>query len=369
MRVVHLTSVHSPFDTRILYKECTTLAQEFEVTLVAPHERGEVVNGVTIRPVPRQKSRRRRMLRTPWDVYRAAIAENGDVYHFHDPELIPIGLLLKVRGKRVIYDAHEHLPRQIANKEWLQPRFLRKLVALAVGVLERFGALVFDAIVTAAPSISARFPSTKTVLVRNFAYLALVDAAGTVQRDTAKTVVVYPGSLTRARGIRQLIEAVDLLQGEAVLWLMGPWHSEAFRRECESLPGWRFTAYLGYEKVTSVLSRLKVADIGLHLPLPDPNYSDGLPVKGFEFMACSLPFITTDEPSKRATFEGCALFADPRDPRDIAEKIDLLMGRKELRHELGSNGRIQVEQSYSWERESKKLQDLYHTFKTSEGVA
>ena len=89
-KVVHMTSIHVIVDPRIVRKECTTLAQAgYDVTLVAAHD-GPVSSGsVRIVTVPKPKSRTERMTLTAFRVFRAALRERADVYHMHDPELLP----------------------------------------------------------------------------------------------------------------------------------------------------------------------------------------------------------------------------------------------------------------------------------------
>src|SRR5438445_4359891 len=96
-RVAHLTAVHPADDVRIFAKECRSLAAAgYAVDLVAPGDIGGVLDGVRLHgvPVPRG-GRLGRMTRTVRDVYRAARRLDADLYHVHDPELLPVALLLR----------------------------------------------------------------------------------------------------------------------------------------------------------------------------------------------------------------------------------------------------------------------------------
>ena len=107
-KVCHMTSAHEAWDDRIFHQECVSLAREgSEVYLVQRGESGEK-NGIHIIGVGEMPSSRlQRIRRGARRVYQAARALDADIYHFHDPELLPYGLKLKKAGKKVIFDSHE----------------------------------------------------------------------------------------------------------------------------------------------------------------------------------------------------------------------------------------------------------------------
>jgi len=168
-RVVHLTSVHHVFDTRIFHKECKSLASAgYDVTLIAPHTEGHLIrDGVRVKAVSSPSNRRERMTRTIWGVYQSALAEDAAVYHFHDPELMPIGALLKMHGKRVICDVHEDYSGSMSGKQWL-PRQLHGPAAWGVSLCESVLAQSYDCVVAATPTIAAKFEPRKRDWCRTF---------------------------------------------------------------------------------------------------------------------------------------------------------------------------------------------------------
>lgn len=359
-KVCHCTSVHSPLDGRIFHKECKSLADAgYDVTLIAQHDKNVTIDGIKIVALPKPKNRIARIFKLIFKVLWLSYKQKSKIYHFHDPELIPIGIILKILGKKVIYDVHEDVPKQIMNKEWIGSPSLRKIVAFFAYIMEQFGALFFDGIVVVTPDIAEKFDPSKTEIIRNLPILKFIDTAKCIVQAKEKPIVIYTGGLSKIRGIKEIIQAMEYVSDKAELWLLGDWENEEFRKECEELKGWKYTKYLGYIPYGNHYTFIKIANIGIVTFLPAPNHESALPNKPFEYMACSLPIVMSDFPYWKEMFEGCALFADPHNPIEVADKIIMLLDDEKLRNSLGKRGRILIESEYSWEAESKKLLDFY----------
>src|SRR5262249_12583583 len=157
------------FDTRIFHKECKTLASSgYDVTLIAPLAQGDSVrDGVKVRAVPLPHNRRERLTRTVLQVYRAAVRQDAEIYHFHYPELTLAGVMLKLRGKKVIYDVHEDYGGTLEAKQWI-PVALRGPAAMAFRICEASLADFYDRVIAVTPKIAGKFRADRTRLVQNF---------------------------------------------------------------------------------------------------------------------------------------------------------------------------------------------------------
>src|SRR3954454_4973395 len=219
-KVAHLTTLHPAFDNRVFLRECRSLARAgYEVVLVAPHEEAETVDGVRIRPVPKSRSRIDRLLRQGFRVYRCAVDEQADLYHFHDPDLLPWALLLRLRtGRPVIYDVHEDYVTALTYKPYL-PRWLGRLVGRTYGGLEALTRAAFQ-IVIAERYYARRFPGAVKVLnypepgVRDELLAvprpAVPPAGGRIRLLHTGTAAVQRGALVMAELARLLPEGGSL---------------------------------------------------------------------------------------------------------------------------------------------------------------
>jgi glycosyltransferase involved in cell wall biosynthesis len=361
-KVCHLTSVHPPFDVRIFHKEAKTLARAgYTVVLIAGDSpEGKTLEELKIISLPEPKNRFQRMTKTVYHLFRLALKEKADVYHFHDPELIPVGLMFKVLGKKVIYDVHEDVFENILVKKWTGSTAIRKIISVLFRGLEKFGCVFFDRVITVTSAIAEKFPARKTIVLRNFPAVEMIDKSNfTEQVHKRKPAIIYTGGLSKNRGIGEIIQAMEFVGEKAELWILGKWESKEFRNHCESLKGWKYTKYLGIVPLDKVYEYMKVADVGISILYPIKNFITSLPIKAFEYMACSLPMVMSNFPYWQEIFGECALFVNPYDAEDIAGKILHLLDNSNEAKKLGDKGRELVEKEYNWELESKKLVQLY----------
>ncbi|WP_104204265.1 glycosyltransferase family 4 protein [Billgrantia saliphila] len=367
MRVAHLTSAHPRYDTRIYHKQCRSLAADgHSVTLiVADGEGNEERDGVSIVDVGRLPGRVNRVMKTTRRVFEHARRIDADLYHLHDPELMPMGRRLKQLGKRVIYDAHEDLPRQILAKHYLGGA-ARQVLSRGVDIYQRRISRHFDAVVAATPYIRDRFAEfhSNVVDVNNFPMLGELDGAPDARLTAAAgepPAVCYVGGIAEIRGIREIVRAMENVESDCRLQLAGDFKTLALEQEVMTYTGWERVEAHGYLDRAGVRRIMASSIAGLVTLHPIINYLDALPVKMFEYMSAGLPVIASDFPLWREIIEGsdCGLCVDPLDPEAIAQAIDFVVANPERAREMGDNGRRAVTERYNWQQEERKLLNTY----------
>ena len=301
-----------------------------------------------------------------------ALKQDADVFHFHDPELIFVGALLKLlTRKKVFYDVHENVPKQILNKEWIKP-WLRKLLSGVYRLGERMTLPFIDKIIIAEDSYWDNYANfkEKVVAVKNY---PLLSYSKTAPLDEAKgngpVRLIYVGRLSKIRGIMEILEALLILVNEKkhdnlVLDVIGTGSDELLKEITTFIDTHelgRLVNLHGQMPHDEVYSYLYKSNIGLAILHPDPNYVESLPTKMFEYMSTKLPVIASDFPLWAGILKNskCGITVDPLDPNKIADAIEYLLNNHGICVKMGENGRRAVEEKFSWEVEQGRLLTVY----------
>jgi glycosyltransferase involved in cell wall biosynthesis len=304
------------------------------------------------------------MVASTWSAYRAAAAERADVYHFHDPELIPLAIALKARRTKIIYDAHENLAIDILAKDYL-PQRLRPQIARILGRIEIASSHLFDRVIAATPAIAARFDPQKTVIIQNFPLRdELPGSAGHPFQGRAP-LVAYFGTISRVRGIEEAVRAMSLVPPElnARLVLAGRFYPSALQQELLGVKGAERMEFLGWLDQVGVNDLLNRAQIGLVTYHPIPSHMESQPTKLFDYMGAGLPVVASDFPHWREFVETnrCGFLVDPLEPSSIAKAISRLLADPGKAEEMGKRGLKAVAQGFSWDHEAEKLLAVYRS--------
>ena len=358
--ICHLTSAHQANDVRIFHKECSSLAKEYKVTLLVVNGKDDFVNNVEIIGLPvRYANRFQRFTRAVNCIYQKAIEVDADIYHFHDPEILRIATRLKSKGKKVIYDVHEDLPRQILSKPYINA-IIKKPISIFIEYFENRVASKLDGIIAATPFIRDRFlkVNKNTIDINNFPILD--ELLLNVDYNSKKeNIICYVGGITRIRGIKEIITSIKSL--DLKMLIAGDFLEDGLRNEVKQLEGWkkvRELGFIGREQVKEVYTKSKLGIVTLH---PVINYINALPVKMFEYMAAGIPVISSNFPLWENLIEEnkCGICVDPMESKEIERAIKYILDNPEEAKLMGENGKKIVQEKYNWSIEEDKLLKFY----------
>ena len=194
---------------RVLREVLTLVKAGYVVELIA-------VRGTPLQPEagvdlylfePAQRRIRQRLVLT-WRIGARAVRYSRDMFHFHDPDLLPVGVLLRLLGRQVVYDVHEHYrmkwPTKVKNRalQWLLGRVIAVVEDACAGFIGNVSVVASSMI----PSFARR--GCRVIVTPNYASLeqfalrrkSLALWPGRLRR------VIYVGGLDEGRGTRVLFE-------------------------------------------------------------------------------------------------------------------------------------------------------------------
>lgn len=369
--VCQITTIHSLHnDSRVFYRQCCSLAKAgYETHLVIPFEAETVKDGVHIHPCPRLRNRLLHMLITPWLAMRLALKTHADIYHYHDPELMFIGFILRfIFRKNVVYDIHESVHRQILSKSYL-PRLTRRLVSVCYVLLEKIFT-VGQSLVIANENCLSEY-SSNACLVQNYPMLTdeTIAIADNNKTKARPPLLVYVGAVSEIRGVGVCVELAGALAKHGYdfrMKLIGPYQdSEDSNRKLKSRievlqlqDKVELTGRMEWTKAMEIVSQ---ATIGMCLLLPEPNHTTCLATKILEYMMYGTPVLASDFDHWRKYVEGekTGVMVDPENIEDVTDACLKMLANPDQLERMGKRGRAAVREKYNWDTEFSELLRCY----------
>jgi glycosyltransferase involved in cell wall biosynthesis len=343
---------------------CRFLSHTYTVTLIAVHSKAETKDQVRIIPFKRFHNRKFRILFGWLIMFIKALKVNAKIYHLHDPELIPCGILLRLAGKKVILDIHENIAEDIFDKPWIRRQ---KLAYTIFSFFEKIACRMFY-IILAEKSYEKRYKAIckNYATVQNFCD---TDFFAPFEKTEYKNGLnlYYIGIILENRGILQIIEAIYLLKNEgyvAHFHCVGELYSD-LDKKIKALKYYKDIEaqihFYGRLPLEEGYSMAKNMDIGVCIIWPMKNSVESYPTKLFEYMRCGLPIITSNFALYREVVEenNCGICIEPFDVLELKKAVIAMHMDVKKSELMAKNGKNTVFEKYDWKSQTPILSKVY----------
>lgn len=386
MKICMFTITHNPFDSRIYYKESLSLKKAgYDVTIIAPYnKKRDVVNELKIIGIEVvYRTKIIKFLTSLIKIYKLCKLEKADFYHFHDVELLPVGLLLRVFTRaKIIYDAHECFPDMIRMTPAISER-LRNTIANLVSLLEKMLCPFMHYIIVADDALKKRYTKmNKNVeIIYNFLLLSMFKESGEnselINKYKKWEILIYEGGINKYRGLFQMMIAVREVKksiSNIKLLLLGKFTNLIFKKEAEEYIR-KNNLRENIEYISAVDHKyvpqyIRLARIGLVILQPVSKFLKNIPIKQFEYMACGIPIVGSKLPPIQKYIEESysGILVNPENVDEIADAIKYLLENPKKARMFGENGKKAVLEKYNWGLMEKRLLKIYDNMRPKRGM-
>jgi glycosyltransferase involved in cell wall biosynthesis len=299
------------------------------------------------------------------EVFAKALRQKADIYHIHDPEMMPFLWAIKwLTGKPVVADIHEYFPEVILARQWL-PMSLRRLASTLIAMMEKVNSRLVDAVVVVTNSMIPLFPeSRKCIAVRNFPSITFGDMTSSEPEPGRDYDLVHLGSLSPPR-LAFMVELTEelLRRGYNYTWLLlgvspetQEWLEHNSSTEVRSY--FHCLDHVPHEEVPRYLRRCKV---GINYHPYEARFMVSIPLKIFEYLCCGLPFVSSALPHVAEFLKEAdgGLLVEENSVATFADGIITLRENLDWAREKAAAGYRAILREFSWEKEAEKLIGLY----------
>ncbi len=360
-KICHVTSAHKSTDVRIFHKQCTGLAKAgYDVYLVAQGD-SRVENGVNIVGVgDHTGGRLNRMTQMTKKVYKKALELDCEVYHLHDPELLPYALKLKKKGKKVVFDSHEDFVNNIKEKPYLN-KHVASAISVGFDILQKHVVARLDALIYVTPHMKKNSEelNSKSIMITNY---PVVSTDNINEHKKTDNQLVFAGGVEPLWSHVEILKAISNVDAVYKVCGKGPKEYIAAMKAADVRKRLDYIGLIKHTEVKSLLwqSFAGMAILKYHLNVGGKTGTLGN-TKIFEYMMAGLPIICTDFILWKEIVDkyNCGICVCPDNIDEITNAVKYLLDNKDKASEMGRNARRAVEQEYNWANEESKLVALY----------
>lgn len=363
-KVCLVTSLHEANDGRIFQRIGKSLIKKYDVYLVAPNTETRVLDSINIVGVSLPDINHRIQRWMSLGKLLPVLCEiDADVYHFHDPELMRLGLKMKKRGKIIIFDSHEDVVNQIQNKGFI-PKPLRKSVAKLYSLYERSCLRHYDALVSVTGFIVDRLKkiNASTYQITNFPKF---ENRTIVERKWERTIC-FAGLLSEDWMLSKIINILPELNVK--LLMAGFYATEEYLNQLKCNTGWNNVVFYGTLPHDSVLDIYNESSIGMAIEsYTNPNVGYRVGSLGVtkipDYMASGLPIIVSDSEVWGQIIRKykCGIVVNnPEDQKEIESAISFILDNPDEARKMSENSLKATKEFFNWGTQENVLFEMYN---------
>lgn len=341
-------------------RECRSLSQipSIKVTLAAPGNNPGIEN---LNFLPLGKSSRTRIGRLFSSQMKAIYAIfklKSNVWHIHDPELLPIAALLIIFRKKVIWDSHEDYFKQFELHSQFRtyiPRVLRKFISYSIIVLLKFIDKHASGVIAATDVIQKKYSNGNCYVVGNEARSEDFEKLSPIFENKS---VLFVGSMSESHCFKEVVQAVSKIEGLDLVVAGVPEMNQV--AISKGILGERIR-FVGWATRSDLFGLISNATIGMVTYQNLPTYHEARPTKLFEFMMSGLPVVASPTKINSLLLDESkgGVLSEGFEPEDYEKSLREILTSKETWSKMSEEGRRWALLHGCWDISERELFSIY----------